>query len=69
MSHWQIYVIFRSIKHFFLLDQGDFIVQFMDMAEDEMKKTMDDILDITTHYMVLCWVNTHILVNNQPHFF
>jgi gamma-tubulin complex component 2 len=34
----------RSVKHYFLLDQGDFIVQFMDMAEDEMKKTMDDIM-------------------------
>lgn len=34
----------RSIKHYFLLDQGDFIVQFMDMAEDEMKKPMDEIM-------------------------
>ena len=31
----------RSVKHYFLLDQGDFIVQFMDMAEDEMKKSME----------------------------
>jgi len=29
------------VKHYFLLDQGDFIVQFMDMAEDEMKKPME----------------------------
>ena len=32
---------FRSIKHYFLLDQGDFIVQFMDTADDELKKTME----------------------------
>ena len=39
-------LVARSIKHYFLLDQGDFVVQFMDMAEDELKKTMDHILCI-----------------------
>ena len=34
----------RSIKHYFLLDQGDLLVQFMDMAEDEMKRSVKDIL-------------------------
>lgn len=34
----------RSMKHYFLLDQGDFIVQFMDMAEEEMKKHMEEIM-------------------------
>lgn len=33
----------RSIKLYFLMGQGDFFVQFMDLAEDEMKKNMDDI--------------------------
>ena len=36
-----MYDVCRSVKHYFLLDQGDFIVQFMDMAEDEMKKPME----------------------------
>lgn len=34
----------RSIKLYFLMGQGDFFVHFMDLAEDEMKKNMDDIL-------------------------
>ncbi|XP_067118956.1 gamma-tubulin complex component 2-like [Centruroides vittatus] len=34
----------KSVKHYFLLDQGDFIVQFMDMAEDELAKDIDDIM-------------------------
>lgn len=34
----------RSIKHYFLLDQGDFFVGFMDLAEEELKKNMDDIV-------------------------
>lgn len=34
----------KSIKHYFLLDKGDFIVQFMDMTEMEMKQHIDDIL-------------------------
>nr|XP_022289752.1 gamma-tubulin complex component 2-like isoform X2 [Crassostrea virginica] len=33
----------RSIKHYFLLDKGDFIVQFMDMTEDEMRQDMENI--------------------------
>ena len=28
----------RSIKHYFLLDQGDLFVHFMDMADDELQK-------------------------------
>ena len=35
---------YRSIKHYFLLDKGDFIVQFMDMTEQEMKQDIDNIL-------------------------
>jgi len=34
----------KSLKHYFLLDRGDFIVQFMDMAEEEMRKNIDDIV-------------------------
>ena len=39
----------RSMKHYFLLDKGDFIVQFMDMTEDEMKQNIDDILLYVLH--------------------
>ena len=30
----------RSLKHYFLLDQGDFFVGFMDLAEEELKKNI-----------------------------
>ena len=40
----QFSTCFRSIKHYFLLDQGDFFVCFMDLAEDEMRKNADGIL-------------------------
>ncbi|XP_024028302.1 gamma-tubulin complex component 2 [Morus notabilis] len=33
----------RSIKHYLLLDQGDFLVHFMDIAKDELTKKLDDI--------------------------
>lgn len=35
---------FRSVKHYFLLDQGDFIVQFMDSCETELNKNIDDVV-------------------------
>ena len=34
----------KSLKHYFLLDRGDFIVQFMDMADDEMRRNVEDIV-------------------------
>lgn len=39
-----IFLIGRSIKHYFLLDKGDFIVQFMDMTEEEMKQDIENIM-------------------------
>ncbi|KAL8206166.1 hypothetical protein R6Q57_009717 [Mikania cordata] len=33
----------RSIKHYLLLDQGDFLVHFMDIARDELAKTPNEI--------------------------
>ncbi|XP_049765554.1 gamma-tubulin complex component 2-like isoform X1 [Schistocerca cancellata] len=34
----------RSVKHYFLLDQGDFIAQFMEVCEQELSKNIDDIV-------------------------
>nr|CAD7424316.1 unnamed protein product [Timema monikensis] len=34
----------KSVKHYFLLDQGDFIVQFMDSCEEELSKNIGDII-------------------------
>lgn len=34
----------RSIKHYFLMDQGDFYVHFMDLTEEELKRPVDDII-------------------------
>lgn len=31
----------RSVKHYFLLDQGDFIVQFMDLCEAELLQNVN----------------------------
>ena len=31
-----------SVKHYFFMDQGDFVTQFMDMAEDELSKDIND---------------------------
>ncbi|GAB4835355.1 Gamma-tubulin complex component 2 [Ancistrocladus abbreviatus] len=33
----------RSMKHYLLLDQGDFLVHFMDIARDELMKKFDDV--------------------------
>ncbi len=34
----------RSIKHYFLVDQGDLLVHFMDMAREELTKPVGEIL-------------------------
>ncbi|CAH9051446.1 unnamed protein product [Cuscuta europaea] len=33
----------RSIKHYLLLDQGDFLVHFMDIAKEELMKKLDEV--------------------------
>ncbi|KAI5641154.1 spc97 / spc98 family domain-containing protein [Phthorimaea operculella] len=34
----------KSVKNYFLMSQGDFIVQFMDACEQELSKKIDDII-------------------------
>lgn len=31
----------RSLKSYFLLNEGDFLLQFMDLTEDEMKMNVE----------------------------
>jgi gamma-tubulin complex component 2 len=33
-----------SVKRYFLLEQGDFIIQFMDACEQELSKKVDEVL-------------------------
>ncbi|XP_046359513.1 gamma-tubulin complex component 2-like [Haliotis cracherodii] len=44
MEEKELMARIRSIKHYFLLDKGDFMVQFMDMTEEEMKQNIEDIM-------------------------
>ncbi|XP_028651429.1 gamma-tubulin complex component 2 [Erpetoichthys calabaricus] len=44
MEEKELVTRLRSIKHYFLMDQGDFFVHFMDLTEDELKKPVDDII-------------------------
>ena len=63
----------RSVKHYFLLDQGDFIVQFMDLCGDELcqrfvvsKKICLQYISVVCLYCILylllisvwIWLNT-----------
>ncbi|XP_061611786.1 gamma-tubulin complex component 2 isoform X2 [Phyllopteryx taeniolatus] len=34
----------RSMKHYFLMDKGDFFVHFMDLTDEELRKPVDDIV-------------------------
>ncbi|KAM7536703.1 hypothetical protein Aperf_G00000082891 [Anoplocephala perfoliata] len=47
--------ILKSIKRFFLLDQGDYIVHFMDMAANELKKPISQV-SINRLNSLLEWV-------------
>ncbi|GER28287.1 gamma-tubulin complex component [Striga asiatica] len=45
LFYWQYDLMgkLRSIKHYLLLDQGDFLVHFMDIAREELMKKPDEI--------------------------
>jgi gamma-tubulin complex component 2 len=44
MKEYDLMGRLKSVKHYFLMDQGDFIVQFMDASEQELTKNIDDII-------------------------
>ncbi|XP_069044967.1 gamma-tubulin complex component 2 [Lepisosteus oculatus] len=44
MQEKELVTRLRSIKHYFLMDKGDFFVHFMDLTEEELKKPVDDII-------------------------
>ncbi|XP_041116359.1 gamma-tubulin complex component 2-like isoform X2 [Polyodon spathula] len=44
MEEKELVARLRSIKHYFLMDLGDFFVSFMDLTEEELKKPVDDII-------------------------
>ncbi|KAJ3607947.1 hypothetical protein NHX12_024998 [Muraenolepis orangiensis] len=44
MEEKELVLHLRSIKHYFLMDKGDFFVHFMDLTEEELKKPVDDIV-------------------------
>ncbi|RWS29834.1 gamma-tubulin complex component 2-like protein [Leptotrombidium deliense] len=56
----------NSIKNYFFMDRGDFIVQFMDMAEDELIKEIDNIIPTRLESLLELAVRTSVLHTN-PH--
>ncbi|XP_046395622.1 gamma-tubulin complex component 2-like isoform X2 [Ischnura elegans] len=55
----------RSVKHYFLLDQGDFIVQFMDLCEGELQKKIDEIVPTRLESLLELALRTSA-ANNDP---
>ncbi|CAB1311996.1 unnamed protein product [Coregonus sp. 'balchen'] len=52
MEEKELVARLRSIKHYFLMDKGDFFVHFMDLTEEELKKPVDDIIDLMPHDVI-----------------
>jgi len=42
----------RSLKHYFLVDQGDFFVHFMDAAEEELRRSTADISSVRLEFLL-----------------
>ncbi|KAK8785899.1 hypothetical protein V5799_007733 [Amblyomma americanum] len=55
----------RSVKHFFLMDQGDFVVQFMDMAEEELSQNIDDIVPTRLELLLQLSLSTSSVSNDR----
>lgn len=56
----------HSIKHYFLLDQGDFFVHFMDMAGEELHKPMSGILPSRLESLLELAIHTS-LADSDPY--
>jgi len=53
----------RSMKHYFLLDQGDLYVNFMDLAEDELKQPLPKVI---LEWKCVCICRFCLRVVNSP---
>ncbi|XP_015792715.1 gamma-tubulin complex component 2 [Tetranychus urticae] len=56
----------NSVKHYFFMDKGDFLVLFMDMAADELKKDIDDIVPTRLESLLELAVRTSVM-STDPH--
>ena len=54
----------RSLKHYFLVDQGDFFVHFMDCAEDELRLSTSDISSSRLHILLESSIRQSISEND-----
>lgn len=55
----------RSIKHYFLMDQGDFVVQFMDMAEEELCKDINILIPTRLEFLLELALRTSVVNSDK----
>ncbi|XP_033104280.1 gamma-tubulin complex component 2-like [Anneissia japonica] len=58
MEERELMAKLRSIKRYFLMEQGDFFVHFMDITEEEMKKGMEEIMPARLESLVELAIRT-----------
>ena len=56
-----------SVKHFFFMDQGDVMVHFMDSAEDELSKDIDDTNPMRLSSLLELAMRTSVMKNDPNH--
>lgn len=55
----------RSVKHYFLLDQGDFFIHFMDAAEDELKPPAANVQESTLQTLVDIAIRASVVKDDE----
>ena len=56
----------KSVKHYFLLDQGDFVVQFLDVCGDELAQPVNDVEPTRLESLVDLTIRSSV-VNYDPY--
>lgn len=56
----------KTIKHYFLMDQADFIEEFMDAASDELCKDINDLMPARLESLLQLAVRTSV-INDESH--
>ena len=56
----------KSVKHYFLLDQGDFVVQFFDVCGDELTQNVDNVEPTRLESLLELAIRTSV-VNSDPY--
>lgn len=65
LDDYQLLDHLHSIKHYFLMDKSDYIEEFIELADSELRKEINNLLPARLEYLLEMAVRTSVISNEQ----